>query len=387
MSYISFRCSRNDIFSIPQHAPLSLFLPIKYEFAYSPTTFSIGFARGFNACYKNPPTKTFAVHTHEAFMHLKQLDIIGFKSFVEASVTFGTGITALVGPNGTGKSNLVDAVLWALGEQSPKSLRVERMEDTIFNGAASKPPLGMAEVSLTLTGLPGDEPDVTISRRLFRDGQSEYAINKKACRLRDVRDLFFDLGASSKGCTVIEQGKLDALLQSSAQERRAMIEETAGTMRYKKQRAATMQKIEASRGNLLRLRDLIGELKRQQGTLKRQARAAETYKTIHDEIRTLELSLLKHDHDSHRDRLDTIETRLALAEEQETEQVTHLSHIGADRERARNRETEAATQLSHAKDAGTAAKIRLERALEAGERQYTLTSMCQAQLQQVATSL
>ncbi|HIA13796.1 MAG TPA: chromosome segregation protein SMC [Nitrospirales bacterium] len=387
MSYISLRCSRNDIFSIPQHAPLSLFLPIKYEFAYSPTTFSIGFARGFNACYKNPPTKTFAVHTHEAFMHLKQLDIIGFKSFVEASVTFGTGITALVGPNGTGKSNLVDAVLWALGEQSPKSLRVERMEDTIFNGAASKPPLGMAEVSLTLTGLPGDEPDVTISRRLFRDGQSEYAINKKACRLRDVRDLFFDLGASSKGCTVIEQGKLDALLQSSAQERRAMIEETAGTMRYKKQRAATMQKIEASRGNLLRLRDLIGELKRQQGTLKRQARAAETYKTIHDEIRTLELSLLKHDHDSHRDRLDTIETRLALAEEQETEQVTHLSHIGADRERARNRETEAATQLSHAKDAGTAAKIRLERALEAGERQYTLTSMCQAQLQQVATSL
>ena len=320
-------------------------------------------------------------------MHLKQLDIIGFKSFVEASVTFGPGITALVGPNGTGKSNLVDAVLWALGEQSPKSLRIERMEDTIFNGAASKPPLGMAEVLLTLTDLPEDKPDVTVSRRLFRDGQSEYAIDKKACRLRDVRDLFFDLGASSKGCTVIEQGKLDALLQSSAQERRAMIEEAAGTMRYKKQRAATMQKIEASRGNLLRLRDLIGELQRQQGTLKRQARAAETYKTVHDEIRTLELSLLKHDHDNHRDHLEGIETQFALAEKHAAMLGTQLAGIDADRQRARNRETESATQLSGAKDTATASRIRLERALEAVERQHALTSMCEAQLQQATASL
>ncbi|MBQ27151.1 MAG: chromosome segregation protein SMC [Nitrospiraceae bacterium] len=320
-------------------------------------------------------------------MHLKQLDIIGFKSFVEASVTFGLGITALVGPNGTGKSNLVDAVLWALGEQSPKSLRIERMEDTIFNGAASKPPLGMAEVALTLTDLPEGRPDVTISRRLFRDGQSEYAIDKKPCRLRDVRDLFFDLGASSKGCTVIEQGKLDSLLQSSAQERRTMIEEAAGTMRYKKQRTATMQKIEASRGNLLRLRDLIGELQRQQGTLKRQTRAAKTYKTVHDEIRTLELSLLKHDHDSHRDNLDTIETQLALAEEQDVKLRARLSNIDTDREHAQNREAKGTAQLSRAKDAATASKIRLERTLEALERQRTLTSMCQAQLQKATTSL
>ncbi len=320
-------------------------------------------------------------------MHLKQLDIVGFKSFVEASVTFGPGITALVGPNGTGKSNLVDAMLWALGEQSPKSLRIERMEDTIFNGAASKPPLGMAEVILTLTDLPDEKPDVTISRRLFRDGQSEYEIDKKACRLRDVRDLFFDLGASSKGCTVIEQGKLDALLQSSAQDRRAMIEETAGTIRYKRQRTATMQKIEASRGNLLRLRDLIGELKRQQGTLKRQARAAETYKTIHDEIRTLELSLLKHDYDNHRDHLDGIETQFSLAEEHEATLGTQLAGIAADREHARNRETEASTQLSGAKDTATASRIRLERVLEAVDRQHTLTSMCQTQLEQATTSL
>ena len=320
-------------------------------------------------------------------MHLKRLDIIGFKSFVEASITFGPGITALVGPNGTGKSNLVDAILWALGEQSQKSLRIERMEDTIFNGAASKAPLGMAEVVLTLTDLPEDQPDVTIARRLFRNGQSEYAINKKICRLRDVRDLFFDLGTSSKGCTIIEQGTLDALLQSSAQDCRAMIEEAAGTMRYKKQRNATMQKIEASQGNLLRFRDLISELKRQQATLKRQAKAAEAYKAIHDEIRTLELSLLKHDHDDHRAHLDVIETQLALATEQEAALTTHVASIDANREYARNREAEAATQLSRAKDAATASNIRLERTLEAVERQHTLTSMCQDQLQHVTASL
>ncbi len=320
-------------------------------------------------------------------MHLKQLDIIGFKSFVEASISFGTGITALVGPNGTGKSNLVDAVLWALGEQSQKSLRIERMEDTIFNGAASKPPLGMAEVVLTLTDLPNDQEDVTISRRLYRDGQSEYAINKKSCRLRDVRDLFFDLGANSKGCTIIEQGKLDTLLQSSPQDRRTMIEEAAGTMRYKKQRAATMQKIEACQGNLLRLRDLISELKRQQSSLKRQAKAAETYKTIHEEIRTLELSLVKHDYEEHRDHLDAIEAQIDTATEQENDLSIKLTNFATDREHAKRLEAEASAQLTEEKDAATASKILHERALEAVERQHTLLKMCEAQLQQVTTSL
>ncbi len=320
-------------------------------------------------------------------MHLKQLDIIGFKSFVEASVTFGPGITALVGPNGTGKSNLVDAVMWALGEQSPKSLRIERMEDTIFNGAESRPPLGMAEVALTLTDLPNEQADVVISRRLFRDGHSEYAIDKRACRLRDVRDLFFDLGVGSKGCTVIEQGKLDTLLQSSAQDRRAMIEETAGTMRYKKQRIATMQKIEASQGNLLRLRDLIGELTRQQGTLKRQARAAETYQRLHGEIRTLELSILKHDYDTHSHELERIDSQLTLILEQESTRVDQLKRIETDRHAAKTREHDASDLFSRSREAATEAKVNFERALEAIERQRNLTHMCEAQLQRVSAAL
>ena len=320
-------------------------------------------------------------------MHLKQLDIVGFKSFVEASVTLGPGITALVGPNGTGKSNLVDAVLWALGEQAPRTLRTERMEDVIFSGAASTPSMGMAEVVLTFTDLPRGQSDVTISRRLFRNGQSEYAINTTPCRLRDVRDLLFDLGASSKGCTVIEQGKLDVLLQSSAQDRRAMIEDVAGTIRYKKQRTATMQKIEASRGNLLRLRDVIGELKRQYGTLQRQARAAERYTVIRDEIRMLELSLLQHDYDSHHDHLDAIETQLALAKEQEATLSARLAAIKTDHQRTCHRAAEAETTLSLAKDAETGSRISLERAMEKREHQRRLASMYQAQLQQITASL
>lgn len=239
-------------------------------------------------------------------MHLKSLELTGFKSFVEAKIDFPRGLTTVVGPNGTGKSNVVDAVLWVLGEQSTKTLRSERMEDVIFNGTETRKPLGLAEVSLIvsgfadqkLEGLPGlpaqlgECHEVMVTRRLFRNGDSEYLINKAACRLKDVRSLFLDTRAGSKGHTVIEQGRLDLILNASPQDRRELIEETAGIVRYKKQKAEALRKLDSTHQNLVRVRDIIAEVQRQLNSLERQARQARAYHRLQQEARELEIRLL-----------------------------------------------------------------------------------------------
>ncbi|HEY3198243.1 MAG TPA: chromosome segregation protein SMC [Nitrospirales bacterium] len=246
-------------------------------------------------------------------MHLKRLEMNGFKSFVEAQIIFQQGITAVVGPNGSGKSNILDAILWVLGEQSTKTLRSERMEDVIFNGTESRKPQGMVEVSLILGEVdgtrPGGEPDraflpyslgeyqeIMVTRRLFRDGVSEYFINQTPCRLKDLRGLLLDTRAGSKGHTVIEQGMIDRLLKASPIERRELIEETAGIIRYKKQKTEALRKLEATNQNLSRVRDIVNEVKRQLGSLERQAKAAEAYQALREEVRRLELIVLIHEH-------------------------------------------------------------------------------------------
>src|SRR5436309_5021104 len=249
-------------------------------------------------------------------MYLMRLEMRGFKSFVEAHVSFQPGITAVVGPNGVGKSNILDAVLWVLGEQSTKALRSERMEDIIFNGTETRQPLGMTEVSLILGDVDGTShgngngdgeaaplpfalgecQEVMVTRRLFRDGVSEYFINKTPCRLKDIRSLLLDSRAGSKGHTVIEQGMIDRLLKASPLERRELIEETAGIIRYKKQKAEALRKLDATTQNLLRVRDIVNEVKRQLGGLERQAKAAEAYQALRQEVRRLELRVLVHDY-------------------------------------------------------------------------------------------
>src|SRR2546422_569795 len=216
-------------------------------------------------------------------MYLMRLEMRGFKSFVEAQVSFQPGITAVVGPNGVGKSNILDAGLWVLGEQSTKVLRSERMEDVIFNGTETRQPLGMTEVSLILGDVDGTShgngngdgeaaplpfalgecQEVMVTRRLFRDGVSEYFINKAPCRLKDIRSLLLDTRAGSKGHTAIEQGRIDRVLKASPVERRELIEETAGIIRYKKQKAEALRKLEATSQNLVRVRDIINEVRRQ----------------------------------------------------------------------------------------------------------------------------
>ncbi len=268
-------------------------------------------------------------------MRLKKLEVFGFKSFFEKTViTFQPGITAVVGPNGCGKSNLADAILWVLGEQSPKSLRGEKMDDVIFNGTELRKPLGMAEVSLTFGDIDNELPppyspyaEITVSRRLFRSGESEYLINKTICRLKDIRELLIDTGAGYRAHTIIEQGKVDDMISATPLQRREIVEEAAGIAKYRIRKAEALRKLEATEQNLTRVRDIIGEIKRQINSLDRQARKAEKYKNLKEELRTLELQVAStewHAWNGTREGLAQEEARL---QEKTTRQETELATL------------------------------------------------------------
>ena len=233
----------------------------------------------------------------EDFMKLKSLEAIGFKSFVDRlHLSFPGGITTIVGPNGCGKSNFVDAVLWAIGERSAKHLRGRLMEDVIFNGTDGRKPLGMAEVNLTFTNEDGLAPEeygqyseITVTRRLYRSGESEYLINKVPCRLRDITDLFLDTGIGVNGYSIVEQGRVEHLINANPQDRRFLIEEAAGIAKYKERKRLALMKMEATQQNLLRIQDIIAEVKRQIVTLERQVKRAEEYKAVRKEVKEIEI--------------------------------------------------------------------------------------------------
>jgi chromosome segregation protein len=232
-------------------------------------------------------------------MRIRRLDIVGFKSFIDRTVvSFADGVTGVVGPNGCGKSNVADAVRWVLGEQSARQLRGRSMEDVIFNGSESKPPLSMAEVTITFENdRPGELParyqgfsEITIGRRLFRSGESEYLINKVPARLLDVNDLFMGSGVGRTAYSIIEQGRIGQIVSARPEDRRSVIEEAAGVTKYKKRREAAERKMEATQQNLLRVADIVQELGKQLESLNRQARKAEKYKALKAKIRELELA-------------------------------------------------------------------------------------------------
>ncbi|MBQ4335525.1 MAG: AAA family ATPase, partial [Myxococcaceae bacterium] len=231
-------------------------------------------------------------------MRIKKLDICGFKSFMDRAIFhFDDRVTGVVGPNGCGKSNVVDAIRWAMGEQSARHLRGRAMEDVIFNGSESKAPLSMAEVTLTFTNdtpelLPAQYKgfsEITVTRRLFRSGESEYLINKTPCRLLDVSELFLGTGVGTKGYSIIEQGRIGLIVSAKPEDRRRLIEEAAGITLYQSRRKAAERKMELTEQNLTRIRDLTRELGRRLDSLSRQARKAEKYRRIKAEIRDIEL--------------------------------------------------------------------------------------------------
>ncbi|WP_242006574.1 chromosome segregation protein SMC [Rhodothermus marinus] len=299
-------------------------------------------------------------------MYLSKLELQGFKSFADRTVLhFDPGITAIVGPNGCGKSNLVDAVRWVIGEQRARVLRSERMEHVIFNGTARRRPVGMAEVLLTIENTRGILPlhysEVTIGRRLYRSGESEYLLNGTPCRLRDIQELFMDTGMGAGAYSVIELKMIEDILSDNAQDRRHLFEEAAGITRYKLRRAQTLRKLDATRNDLTRLRDLIEEVRRQVDTLKRQADRAERYRRYRDELRTLEQALLRHDYDRLREQADALEALLDEVQTRLREARTRYEALEAE-------QTELQQQLT-----------RTETALEAAqERLHTLQNRLQA---------
>ncbi|HWV38243.1 MAG TPA: chromosome segregation protein SMC [Vulgatibacter sp.] len=232
-------------------------------------------------------------------MRIKRLDICGFKSFMSKTVfVFDDGVTGIVGPNGCGKSNVVDAIRWVMGEQSARHLRGRAMEDVIFNGSEMHASLGMAEVSITFVNDRDDVPpayqgvhEITVTRRLFRSGESEYLINKATCRLLDVIELFLGTGVGTKAYSIIEQGRIGLIVSAKPEDRRALIEEAAGITKYKARRRAAERKMEYTEQNLLRLGDILGELGKRLEVLDRQARKAEKYRAIKAEMRQIELHL------------------------------------------------------------------------------------------------
>jgi chromosome segregation protein len=226
-------------------------------------------------------------------MRLEQVEIVGFKSFCDRQeLSFRGGVTGIVGPNGCGKSNISDAISWVLGEQSAKSLRGTSMEDVIFGGSQSRQPLGMAEVNLKVSGLNGNSPDghpeCVVTRRLYRNGESEYLMNGEVCRLRDIHELFMDTGLGSKAYSIIEQGKIGLILSSKPADRRALIEEAAGITKYKARRRQTQLKLEAAQQNLLRVNDIVHEVEKQLESLKRQASKARRYRVLREEMQGVE---------------------------------------------------------------------------------------------------
>ena len=349
-------------------------------------------------------------------MHLERLEINGFKSFSDrAELAFDKGVTAIVGPNGCGKSNVVDAITWVMGEQSAKSLRGERMEDVIFSGSDARKPTAAAEVRLRFSGvvrnlmgpaLVGPEVnrhrhdgmgqahgphlgetgngnghhgvaaldeaatatdvdelirsvarDVEVTRRLYRSGESEYLIDGQVCRLRDVHELLMDTGLGAKAYAIIEQGKIGQILSSRPTDRRQLIEEAAGVTKYKSRRRAAELKLEAAQQNLTRIDDIVFEVDRQRGTLKRQAAKARRYQKMRDEMRRWEKQLFARLYRQLAETIESVHGRLGEARERESAAASQVAGIEANLARVRIELTEAETLAATRREAAHAVEL------------------------------
>ncbi len=312
-------------------------------------------------------------------MHLKSVTLKGFKSFAQPTTfVLEPGVTCIVGPNGSGKSNVVDALAWVMGEQAVKTLRGGKMEDVIFAGTATRGPLGRAEVQLTIDNsdgaLPIEYSEVTISRTLFRNGASEYAINGETCRLLDVQELLSDSGLGREMHVIVGQGRLDTVLQASPEDRRGFIEEAAGILKHRRRKEKTLRKLEAMETNLTRLSDLAGELRRQLKPLGKQAEIAREAATIAAVVRDAKARL-------YADELVTLRTQLADHARSEQERHTERLVLQDEADQLKGRvEALESQQQSDVVDAARAAAFALEQVQERLRGLYSLAGQRQALL-------
>ncbi len=349
-------------------------------------------------------------------MRLDRLQISGFKSFSDRSeLAFDGGVTAIVGPNGCGKSNVADALTWVLGEQSAKSLRGDKMEDVIFGGSDARKPTGAAEVRLRLSGVPlppppsadgersyspsgtGADPldgldlmdpvqavrDVEVTRRLYRSGESEYMIDGTQCRLRDVHELLMDTGLGAKAYSIIEQGKIGMILSSRPTDRRQLIEEAAGVTKYKSRRRAAELKLDAAQQNLTRLDDIVFEVEKQCGSLKRQSAKARRYQRLRDEMRRWEKVLFARRYRHLAEHIESARTRLFDARQDEVASSARLAEVEAELARLRIELAKAEQDASGVREAAHARELEVNRL----QQQLALDAQQAAMLEQRAAEL
>ena len=286
-------------------------------------------------------------------MYLSKLEIQGFKSFAQrVSLSFDSGISAIVGPNGCGKTNIVDAIRWVLGEQRYSALRSDKMEDVIFNGTKGRKPLGMAEASLVIENtkgiLPSEYSQVTVGRRVYRSGESEYLLNKVPCRLKDILDLFMDTGMGSDAYSVIELKMVEVILSDKTDERRRLFEEAAGVTKYKHRRKAAYRKLESVQADLVRVNDIVVEVQKAVSSLERQARKAEQYNTVRTRLRDLEIDLMEREFAHLHARLAPLEARFAELSVDQSRLSTDLSAEEGQLEALRTQMLEVDKRLAEA---------------------------------------
>ncbi|HYV39726.1 MAG TPA: chromosome segregation protein SMC, partial [Gemmataceae bacterium] len=314
---------------------------------------------------------------------LKRLELVGFKSFADKTTfDFGDGVTAIVGPNGSGKSNIVDAVRWILGEQSAKSLRGGEMADVIFNGSASRRSLGVAEVTMTFDNrkrsLATEAEEVQISRRVYRSGEGEYLINQQICRLKDIKELFLGSGAGTDAYCIIEQGRVDVLLQASNYDRRAIFEEAAGISRFKAKKIETLRKLERVEQNLQRLKDIIDEVEKQLRSVKLQASKAQRYQEYSTRLKELRVALGLQEYQQ---LSDNLQAATVVVEQLKTALAEHAAKASGWEAEMQRLETlltkaddtlhEQEAQLSHAREQIKAGETTLNHEWSLSESQDT----------------
>jgi chromosome segregation protein len=324
-------------------------------------------------------------------MKLKKLEIIGFKSFLDrATITFPSGISAVVGPNGCGKSNIVDALRWVMGEQSVKQLRGKNREDIIFAGTNGQAPTNMAEVSVTLINDNGNAPEIykdyreiMVTRRLYRSGESAYLINKQPCRLKDIHNVFIGSGMGARTYSVIGQGNIGAITDAGPDERRVFIEEAAGVTRYKVRKAETLSKIKMTNQNLLRVNDIVAEVKRQMDGLKRQAQKAERYKNYQRQIKYFDSRLLCRYHDEISKRIENSRKLLQQLQDTDLARSSEIKKLDAAVENIKLEQWEKNREISAQKNQ----KFELQRNADRAETELSHFKTDLEQLDEEMTAL